>query len=85
MVFISREGILIPYLHLSDQNYVMWPPLPARESENSLSLFFFPGLPWVFIASQWTFSLVATNVGLLFIVALGLLIAGVSLVSEHGL
>ena len=85
VVFISPEGILLPCLHLSDQNCVRWPHLPAREPENSLSLFFFSGLHWVFVASQWAFSLVATNVGLLFIVVVGLLIAGVSLVSEPGL
>lgn len=86
VVFISPEGILLPCLHLSDQNCVRWPHLPAREPENSLSLFFFfPGLHWVFVASQWAFSLVATNVGLLFLVVVGLLIAGVSLVSEPGL
>lgn len=87
VVFISPEGILLPCLHLSDQNCVRWPHLPAREPENSLSLFFFflSGLHWVFVASQWAFSLVATNVGLLFLVVVGLLIAGVSLVSEPGL
>ena len=86
LVFISREGILIPCLHLSDQNCVMWLPLTAREPETSLSLslFFFSGLHWVFVASQWAFSLVATNVGILFIVVLGLLTVGVSLVLEHG-
>ena len=41
VVFISPEGILLPCLHLSDQNCVRWPHLPAREPENSLSLFFF--------------------------------------------